>query len=117
MRRKWIILCLMFVLFLMIGTACEEEHVSLPGTLQYNGTRYHCTGGFIDTPAIRKTHIGKITALVPVYEFPQQDFETNMDGLLDGNVYLLEDGDIIVEYSGEAYGDWCRFSNKTLDFE
>ena len=112
MQRNAKKLLLLVLLLTIVLSGCEEEHVDAPGTLQYNGIWYSCTGGFVDSSAIRKEFIGEVNSQVPGYEFPQQDFESNMDGIMGGKMYLLDDGDIIVEYDGEAYGDWTRFSKK-----
>ena len=113
-KTKYLVIFLLIIFFV---SECEKAYVSAPPMLQYNGTCYNCTGGFIDSPAIRKEYIGEVESQVPCYEYPKQDFETNCDGLLGGKMYLLENGDIIVEYDGDAYGDWSHFSAKEQDFE
>lgn len=108
MRKKIAILCVLIFTFLC-STGCEEERTDAPPTLKYNDAYYLCEGGFIDTPVISKKFIGKVESEVPGYEFPKNNFEINLEGYLDCKMYLLDDGDIIVEYKGDQYGNWRRF--------
>lgn len=107
MKKAIIVVGILILLMCLVG--CEEERTAAPPTLKYNDTYYLCEGGFIDSPAISKEYIGKVEREVPIYEFPQNNFEINIEGYLDCKMYLLEDGDIVVEYKGDQYGDWRRF--------